>query len=149
MEKGIVSDQSQQHDATMSKKEYCPDFCSWFFTKNDCTTNKTWNGLTCVWNASKQLCSSPEKPKPWLRNIVRTLLVVFTIVVLILILALQKDIVNAIKNKLSIEQNPKDFYSELNLFTKDYVSTDGLKIPSILVTTGRKGKNTREPGRVN
>ncbi len=97
MEKGIVSDQSQQHDATMSKKEYCPDFCSWFFTKNDCTTNKTWNGLTCVWNASKQLCSSPEKPKPWVRNIVRTLLVVFTIVVLILILALQKDIVNAIK----------------------------------------------------
>ena len=53
--------------------------------------------MTCVWNASKQLCSSPEKPKPWVRNIVRTLLVVFTIVVLILILALQKDIVNAIK----------------------------------------------------
>ena len=34
---------------------------------------------------------------------------------------LDSDIVNAIKSKLSIKQNPKDFYSELNLFTKDYV----------------------------
>ena len=34
---------------------------------------------------------------------------------------LDSDIVNAIKSKLSIKQNPKDFYSELNLITKDYV----------------------------
>lgn len=34
---------------------------------------------------------------------------------------LNSDIVNTIKSKLSINQNHKDFYSELNLFTKGYV----------------------------
>ena len=40
-----------------------------------------------------------------------------------------------------IKYNPGEKYENIyRLFTKDYVSTDGLKIPSILVTTGRKGK---------
>ena len=33
---------------------------------------------------------------------------------------LDKDISNAIENKLSVSPSPKDFYSELNLFTQGY-----------------------------
>ena len=33
---------------------------------------------------------------------------------------LDKDISNAIENKLSVSSSPKDFYSELNLFTQGY-----------------------------
>ena len=33
---------------------------------------------------------------------------------------LDESIVNAIKSKLSVSQHPKDFYSELNLFTQGY-----------------------------
>ena len=45
MEKGIVSDQSQVNDATTPKKNFCPDVCNWFTTKDQCTSNKTWNGI--------------------------------------------------------------------------------------------------------
>ena len=34
---------------------------------------------------------------------------------------LDESIINAIKRKLSVSQHPKDFYSELNLFTQGYV----------------------------
>ncbi len=34
---------------------------------------------------------------------------------------LDETVVNSIKDKLLISQNPKDFYSELNVFTKGYV----------------------------
>jgi len=34
---------------------------------------------------------------------------------------LDESIINSIKRKLSVSQHPKDFYSELNLFTQGYV----------------------------
>lgn len=85
MEKGIVSDQSQVNDATTPEKNYCPDVCNWFTTKDQCTTNKTWNGLTCAWNAGKKLCSTPQKQGPWIRNIIRTIFVFLSLIIITLL----------------------------------------------------------------
>ena len=85
IENGIVSDQSQVKHATTPEKNYCPDVCNWFTTKDECTTNKTWNGLTCAWNASKKLCSTPPKEAPWARNIIRSIFVLLTLIILLLI----------------------------------------------------------------
>lgn len=97
MEKGAVNDSTIQNNALTPEKDYCPDYCNFFTTNDMCTTNKSWNGVTCVWNASQQLCSTPQPTKPWLRNIIRTILVIITIFILILILVSQDDIVNIIK----------------------------------------------------
>ena len=85
IENGIVSDQSQVKHATTPEKNYCPDVCNWFTTKDECTTNKTWNGLTCARNASKKLCSTPPKEEPWARNILRSIFVLLTLIILLLI----------------------------------------------------------------
>lgn len=103
MEKNVVSDKNQQNNSLTPEKNYCPDYCNLFTTKDVCTNNTSWNGVTCVWNASQQLCSTPEPTKPWLRNIIRTILVIITIFILILILASQDDIVNVIKQNPHLE----------------------------------------------
>ena len=97
MEKGAVSDNTQQNNALTPEKDKCPDYCNLFTTNDLCSNNKSWNGVTCLWNASQQLCSTPETPKPWLRNIIRTILVIITIFILLLILASQDNIENMIK----------------------------------------------------
>ena len=96
IEKGIVPSEKDMN-TNKSKKDYCPDFCNWFTTKDQCSKNKTWNGLTCAWNAGKKLCYTPEDNKPWARNIFRTLIVIFSLMILLLLFFSFDKIVNSIK----------------------------------------------------
>ena len=127
MEKGIVSDQSQVKDATTPEKNYCPDVCNWFTTKDQCTSNKTWNGITCAWNASKKLCSTPPKQEPWVRNIIRTIFILLTLIILLLLVFSKDNIVKILQKNPEykwildipnlIHQNIEKYKQDINVTT--------------------------------
>lgn len=99
MEKGIENNYNTSqstNDTSTPEKDYCPDVCNWFTTKDQCTTNKTWNGISCAWNASKALCSSPKPQEPWTRNIIRSIFALLTLVILLLLIFNKDNIVNIV-----------------------------------------------------
>ena len=123
MEKGIEKKNNTQLTSdTTPEKNYCPDVCNWFTTKDQCTTNKTWNGLSCAWNASKKLCSTPEKQEPWTRNILRSIFTLLTLIILLL-LFFNKDNIVKIVNKHPefkwILTIPNNIHSSIEKYKRD------------------------------
>ncbi len=120
MENGIVT--KSKNTPVLPEKNYCPDTCNWFTTKNVCTTNKTWNGLTCAWNASQQLCYTPEPTKPWIRNVTRTILVLVTLIILVLLVFSHDQIIKQIEkypNLKWILDIPNVILNGINKFKHD------------------------------
>ena len=122
MEKGIVNDQTQLKDATTPEKNYCPDVCNWFNTKDQCTSNTTWNGITCAWNASKKMCSTPAKQEPWLRNIIRSIFVLLTLIILLLMYFSKDRITQILQSNPNLKwilEIPNIIHENIEKYKKD------------------------------